>query len=53
MNKQKNEVKKDEVIFEVSFRVTSKSYKLPFATKKAWLIFILLFFLRILKYMTG
>jgi hypothetical protein len=53
MNKQNNEIKKDAVIFEVSFKVTTKSYRLSFATRKAWLIFILLFILRILKYMTG
>lgn len=46
MNKQNNEIKKDEVVFEITFKITNKDYKISLATRRAWLVGVIIIVLR-------
>ena len=47
MNNNTTENKKDEIVFEICFKITNKDYKLTLATRKAWVVGIVLILLRI------
>lgn len=53
MNKQNKEIKKDEVVFEITFRITNKDYKISIATRRAWLVGVMLIVLRLILSFTG
>ncbi len=51
MNKQKNEVKKDEVVLELNFTITSKTYRFSLVARKAWLVGFVLLLVRLIAIM--
>ena len=44
---------KEEILFEISFKLTNKDYKFSFATRRAWLVGIMLILVRIIVSFTG
>lgn len=53
MNKQNNEIKKDEVVFEFIFRITNKDYKISLSTRRAWIVGVVIIVLRLILLFTG
>lgn len=53
MNKQNNEIKKDEVVFEFIFRITNKDYKISLSTRRAWIVGVVIIVLRLILSFTG
>ena len=52
MNKEKKEIK-EEILFEISFKLTNKNYKFSFATRRAWLVGISLIMIKLLLTFSG
>ena len=48
MNDQNNKIKKDEVVFEIIFKITDKNYKFSLATRKAWIVGVVIIVVRFL-----
>jgi len=52
MNKDKKEIK-EEVLFEFHFKVTNKTYKIGFSSRKKWLISVGLILIRLIMNFAG
>lgn len=52
MNKDKKEIK-EEILLEISFKLTNKDYKFSLATKRAWLIGVSLILIRLFMSISG
>lgn len=53
MNKQNKETKNEEVVFEITFKITDKDYKISLATRRAWIIGFIIIALRFVLSFVG
>ena len=52
MNKETKEIK-EEVLFELNIKLTNKTYKISFATRKAWIVGVSLILIRLVMIFAG